>query len=275
MRLSVPTLNKLRWILTHPGFRTRPLRVGLRVLGWEFVRLRKARVRIVFDGDLFVSCRWNDGVGRLLYYFGAGHDGTFHTLDRLLLPGMTVVDVGANLGTHTLFAAKRIGENGKVIAFEPDPDMFDSLTANTDGLANVQRHRLAVSSASGMVEFHVNADSAKSSLVRLGGAVARIIVEAVRLDDQVKEPIDFLKIDVEGHELEVLKGAGELLRRQSIKIIHFEALESREEIFSMLVENGYRVFAAEGPSFEIREMSAPQEKVLNFVATHDPDLLCR
>ena len=152
MRLSLPTLYKLRWLLTHPGFRERPLRVGLRVLGWEIVRLRKASIRIVFDGDLLVTCRWNDGVGRLLHYFGAAHDGTFHTLDKLLAPGMTFVDIGANIGTHSLFAAKRIGEAGKVIAFEPDPGTFDLLTANTEGLANVQRHRLALGSQGGATQ---------------------------------------------------------------------------------------------------------------------------
>jgi FkbM family methyltransferase len=137
--------------------------------------------------------------------------GTGDVLRRLIQPGMTVADVGANIGLLTLVMAWATGPGGRVIAFEPEAIPRSNLEKmkHLNGLSWVEVRDQAVGEKPGRLTFHVSDIIGHSSLYALPEAEeARTIeVEVVRLDDVAPaKRLDVVKIDVEGAELDVLAG---------------------------------------------------------------------
>lgn len=136
---------------------------------------------------------------------------------RHLKPGMTFVDVGANLGDFSLVASRLVGNSGRVISFEPDPGncqwLRESIAKNE--LANVELREEALSNTEGQATFFLGDVSGWHTLKggQLQHEKGRITVATRRLDSLGLDRIDVMKIDVEGAELEVLQGAHESLRR--------------------------------------------------------------
>jgi FkbM family methyltransferase len=142
--------------------------------------------------------------------------GTRRVIRRLVRPGDTFIDVGANVGVHTLCAAHAMQGNGRVIAFEPFPRTSELLkrTVTMNGLASICTVRQeAVSDQPGEKDLYVGLVSAHHSLIELDNLVSAssppVNVPVVRLDDVISllDRVDLIKIDVEGMELEVLNGA--------------------------------------------------------------------
>jgi FkbM family methyltransferase len=158
-----------------------------------------------------------------LYVCGSFEPNEFAFLDRVLKPGMVFVDVGANDGYYTLFAAQRVGPSGRVLAVEPSTRERANLERNIarNGLANVTVVPLALGSSCGMAELHL-AQSAHSGHNTLGrfandGVQAESVeqVKVCTLDSLAPglalDRIDVMKIDVEGAEASVIAGARDLL----------------------------------------------------------------
>jgi FkbM family methyltransferase len=135
-----------------------------------------------------------------------------HLLRRLLRPGMTAVDVGANIGYYLLLIEQAVGPRGRVICIEPSienlPELRRTIAANA--LDNVELHEVALGDHEGSVGLHTGINSGVSE-GEAGGAYS---VPLRRLDQLVREPVHFLKIDVEGYEGQVLAGASALLEQQ-------------------------------------------------------------
>jgi FkbM family methyltransferase len=135
-------------------------------------------------------------------------------LRSVVRPGMTAVDVGANIGVHTRYLARLCGPNGRVVAFEPSPINFARLKANVRKLPNVTIHASAVGGQSGSIPLylspHLNVDH---RTYETGEARHRIDVPVVRLDDifPPRSRVDLLKVDVQGFEPPVLEGARRLI----------------------------------------------------------------
>lgn len=143
-------------------------------------------------------------------------------LRDLLQPGDTFVDVGACFGYYTLIASKRVGPEGRVIAFEPDPENFAVLHHNVEanGCRNVVLVQKALSNKPGTLELHVTPRNKGASSffeskdTRDGGTVVE--VEAVTLDDYLAasgDRPDLVKIDTEGAEGYILEGMRQTLHR--------------------------------------------------------------
>jgi FkbM family methyltransferase len=143
-------------------------------------------------------------------------------LERFLPLGGVFVDVGANVGIFSVAAAKRVGEQGRVIAFEPDPRSRALLTAN------VERHRVApwvevraeaVGDASGTRSFRSYENTPVSGFgeppeaFSPGRLLEVMPVPVATLSEAVDGRVDMVKVDVEGFEVEVLRGADALLVR--------------------------------------------------------------
>ncbi|MGI8544955.1 MAG: FkbM family methyltransferase [Aridibacter sp.] len=176
---------------------------------------------------------------------------------------MMVFDVGANVGDLTLLFS-RFALNGKVHAFEASRAAFEKLEiiCRTAKRRNVILNHLALADEKGTIKLNIYDDdylAFNSQAVRVieesGKTVEPIGVEevsATTIDDYCKEnkieQIDLLKIDVEGAEFQVLKGAKQMLESQSIKCIAFEFGQptydmgnSAEMIEDLLVNAGYQV----------------------------------
>jgi len=135
--------------------------------------------------------------------------------DRLPGPGTTAIDAGAYIGRHTLAYARAVGPQGRVIAIEPLPDNFRLLTGNVrrNGYRNVHCERCALGRTSGEVRLGYDRETSIASAC--GDFPLHVTVPQRSLDDLLAEQhvarVDFVKIDVEGAELDVLEGGQQVL----------------------------------------------------------------
>lgn len=148
---------------------------------------------------------------------------------QLLKPGMVVVDIGAHVGYFSLLAAKLVGPEGKVYAFEPEPSNHLLLLRNIEinNYTTIRAQRKAVSNRSGSMDLFLSAlDSGSHSLHAAGarGVTGTARVEATTLDAFLEAEgwpkVDLIKIDVEGAEVAVLEGMRQLLdQRRGLKLV--------------------------------------------------------
>ena len=159
---------------------------------------------------------------------------------RVVARGDVVIDIGANLGIHTVLLAKLIGPDGKLFAFEPNTALLPTLRRTVAGLPNASLHTCALSDEVGRSAFFVPADDTKASLAdwtdeAIDGQAREETCERRRLDDMVAEGTiarpDFIKCDVEGAELLVFRGARSVLDRPDAPIVLFEVNAHTSEGF--------------------------------------------
>jgi len=169
-------------------------------------------------------------------------------LQRYLRPGMTFYDLGANIGFLSLLAARLVGEQGRVIAFEADPEIAERLRKHVDRnkFRCVTVVEKAVWSETSKVFFEpidpaTSPDRGLGHVVEVSSANT-VEIEAVTLDDfaRTSPAPDFIKCDVEGAEVEVFRGAHWLLAEKRPGIvceIHSEA--NRQALLAELKRFGY------------------------------------
>lgn len=212
----------------------------------------------------------------LLMLYDAGPEGlepgTRRVLTRLLQPGMVFVDVGAHVGTLTLAGARRVGPTGKVFAFEPTPATFELLkrTLDLNGLKWATAHRVAcgcrreqrtlylgpVLGHSSLFPLHEGYDASSAETVI--ASESSVDVEVVPLDDffHPGERVDFVKIDVEGAEIEVLTGMRRVIADNPELAIVAEFGPSHLKRVGLDARSWFQAFAAHGlVAFAIEELS--------------------
>lgn len=259
--------KKFSWLTSEPEFQAHPLNVSLRLLQWEWYRMKGAPV-VMSLYDFKIQARPCDGVGRILFYFREHADDLFGFMKSYLKPGMTFVDVGANIGSHTIHGSRLVGREGKVFSIEADRNTFDLLQSNIrgNGVANATLFNQCVCDKQGEVLFNVDLNSARSSLVRKGSS--QILLSANRLDDLLPRGIqvDLLKLDVEGAEYLVLSGATQIFQRTPPRVVVFEATSNQKEIQEFLSSHGYRLYKFHRSNCSLIEVAWP---VFNTYAIRD------
>jgi FkbM family methyltransferase len=166
-------------------------------------------------------------------------------LEPLLVPGARFVGVGANVGFFTLLAAARVGPAGRVVSFEPNPDNRELLgrSLGANGFANVTLHPHAVGERPGTLWLH---PIRNSSLARLAATAdgAAVEVPVVALDETLLDVgrVDVIKIDTDGAEPAVLRGARGVIRRH------------RPAIFLEWAPVLYQGAGGEGPESTLNEL---------------------
>lgn len=140
--------------------------------------------------------------------------------------GDIVLDIGANIGYYTLIFAELVGEEGKVFAFEPEPTNFALLKKNVEisGYQNVMLVQKAVSNKTGKFKLYLCEDNnGGHSIYKQHNSKRSVEVETTRLDDYFKNDggkINFIKMDIEGAEMEAIQGMPSLLKKnKNVKII--------------------------------------------------------
>ncbi len=136
-------------------------------------------------------------------------------LSGVLRPGMTMLDVGANIGYFSVLAAQLVGERGNVIAVEPEQRNLRVLRYNTWRYSNVEIVPAAAWHARGMLELRFNADNAGDHQVHpVGAADGNVLVPALPLDEVLADrQVDVIKIDTQGVDHHVIAGMEETLSR--------------------------------------------------------------
>lgn len=176
----------------------------------------------------------------------------------VIKPGATILDVGANIGIYSLMASVKAGNNGKVYAFEPAEWAINRLKKNIsiNKFSNIEVIEKGVGEAPGHFNFYVCEDDAYNSLGNspMEGVKEVRKIEVITVDDFVRErelsKVDVLKIDTEGADYLVLKGASSLLQSKNPPIIFCEYNKNIKEGFEFTLKDfdqflnnmGYKVF---------------------------------
>lgn len=159
-------------------------------------------------------------IGRSIERYGEFSEGEVELFKQVVRAGATVVEVGANYGTHTLPLSRLAGPAGRVIAFEPQRLVFQALCANLalNSLANVDARQEAAGAEPGWItvpplDYERENNFGGLSLAPSAGTTPGERVRLTPLDSLELPRLDLLKIDVEGMELSVLEGASQTLQR--------------------------------------------------------------
>jgi len=143
---------------------------------------------------------------------------------RCIRPGMTVADVGANIGVNTALFADLVGPGGAVHAFEPAPENFARLSAALRGLAHVTPVQAAVAEAGGERALYLSPDlNVDHRLYDPGDGRRKVTIRSVALDDYFADrAVGFVKIDIQGFECQALRGMRRVLAQPGCRGVMFE-----------------------------------------------------
>ncbi|MBI3885589.1 MAG: FkbM family methyltransferase [Opitutae bacterium] len=255
-------------------------------------RRRHATVFLPWGHPLEINPQ--ESIGRSITALNSFDLPVAETIWRLLDDGETAADIGANIGYMSSAMAARLCRGGRVLSFEPMPELAARLRMNAHSwraltTATIEIHELAVSNDSGTATLYSPPDFANNNgLASLQHPTAsaspgtEITVQCMRLDDTFPEPgrLALIKVDVEGNEFNVFSGASQLLDTRRVRDIIFEEKNPfPTPSISFLESKGYAVFRVArgllGPVLlppqakNSKEIDSP-----TFLGTMDPQRAC-
>lgn len=236
-----------------------PLKEG--PLNDHSVGIVKARHGLFFINprDIYV------GVSMVKYGEYCEHEWQF--MRRFIHTGDHVIDAGANMGAFALPMARAVGPNGSVMAFEPQPEIFNCLqnTAALNKMPQLQVFQKGLGEVAGIVHcagqnYSDMGHFAGHSLLEKG---TDIKVEIVRIDDVFLAPrLSFMKIDVEGMEEDVLKGAAQTIRRdRPVLYVENDKPDKSAGVITTLMDMGYRMWWHTTPMFNPNNINKDSENL--------------
>jgi FkbM family methyltransferase len=232
------------------------------------------------------------GIARcLIVYNGVWEALQTDTFLSILKEGMVVLDIGANVGYYTLLAARAVGPQGKVFAFEPEPKNYGLLCSNVkeNGYDNVITVPSALSDHNGTGRLYLSPNnSGIHNLSKRWEETTFINVNTVTLDEYFRDyerRIDVIKLDAEGAEELIFKGMSQLLKNNP-NLILFTELNPASDVYSpegyiqKLIASGFRIFELVEEEHSVRAIG--RERLSRLTQSlHDPkipethsDLVC-
>jgi FkbM family methyltransferase len=256
---------------------------------WVRLNDRLSFVRGV-EGD-FLILNSDTAISRFILDYGLWAANDVILFKRLVGPGMSVADIGANLGHHTVVFSKLVGPTGRVVACEPQRLLFQLLSGNLalNGCTNVVARQCAVGDEADRVELWpidydrpnnfgaLGVSRHQGELKRdQGGEAVDLVVTADLLAPF--RPLDFVKVDVQSYELFVLRGALPVLRDDRPTLfVEMSPFWMRHtgydyrEVYALLIECGYRLYDPHGSHAEpvgIRQWSGDRDEEWDVLAIH-------
>jgi FkbM family methyltransferase len=201
---------------------------------------------------------------------------------RLTQPGDLCLDIGGNIGYMALVLALSSGPKGRVLCFEPNVQLHPMLLENIQswaklGVAPIEMKSIALSDRAGTAQLSFPDDyEANRGVASLEHGTGGVTVETAPLDSLNLPSVGVAKIDVEGHEASVFRGAANSLRQKSIRDLVFEEhAPFPASSHKILLEFGYSIFrlgrSLRGPI--LQDPAGPHmdpNRPQNFLATADP-----
>jgi FkbM family methyltransferase len=235
--------------------------------------------RCVLAREGYVLYNANDVfIGQSIERYGEACELEAGMLRQLCRPGSVVVEAGSNIGTHTLVLARSVGPTGYVHAYEAQRVVFQTLCANLalNSIVNVDARHAAVGAEPGWVLIP---DIDYTQTANFGGVPVNAFasgrkVAKVTLDDELDtERLDLVKIDVEGMELEVLRGAAALIARfRPILYVENDRPETSEALIRHLLGLDYRLYWHLPPLYNPRNFFGESENVFSNIVS--VNMLC-
>jgi FkbM family methyltransferase len=212
-------LNQVRYVRRHSGYR--PGVSEFRLVAWVLFVLVREAVTVRFGSlgfQLSVPAELR-GQSKTAYLFREDYEPELRHLHKVLMVGDVFVDVGAHYGVYSVAGAQIVGETGAVISVEPSPHCFPILSSNTAHLAQIRIAKVALGSSETQGRLIDHPDKSRmwldDSAEGLDGALVEIRTLDSLLESYRLPRVDFIKIDVEGRELDVLKGAEKTIAKFS------------------------------------------------------------
>jgi FkbM family methyltransferase len=250
------------------------------------LRFREERLQTELSNGYRIVVFPNEFIGRSVYYFGEVDPKVTGALRMLLDKGDTLIDIGANVGVVSLQCLESVGPGGRVVAVEPQRQCCEALRSSIalNGIANLELYESALSDRAGRSVMHLE-DPGNFGTAKLCGNVSSQKAESVDVLDASAFLTSLeiageyvLKIDVEGHEGNVLLGCAPFMKKRTPKAVVFESTSHKYEgadffqnpAYTTLTSIGLKVFQIHKSLFamkltEVRESSgAPQ--ATDFVA---------
>lgn len=219
---------------------------------------------------LRISPATHRGIERSIYYTGTYEKGTLSILKQILREGDLFVDVGANIGIMTIYGSSLVEDTGKVVAFEANPDtkriLDDNISINR--IKNVETSPYAIGSEqkTGKIYLNTNVERGAASLIQSEASSEFHPVEIIRLDKHeslMHRKIRAMKIDIEGYELEALKGCGEILSGDDPPILIVECSEMRANLNATVADLFHYIKAAN--HFRVFKQTKGKERISPLV----------
>ncbi|MGZ2749543.1 FkbM family methyltransferase [Burkholderia stagnalis] len=223
-------------------------------------------------------------VGRSLAIYGEWSEAEISLFRQIVREGDTVIEAGANIGTHTVFLSRAVGASGKVLAFEASRHTHQLLCANMalNECLNVHAIQKAIGEANGSALFPLMdpaqpGNFGEASLRSASTAAATEEVAMQSIDALALERLDFIKADIEGHELALLVGAVEALRKfrpvvyLEIDCANGKPTGNRDELVNFLEPLGYAAFYYIAPMFNPANFRGVNEDHMGAISL---DLVC-
>jgi len=217
-------------------------------------------------------------IGRSLDLYGEYSEGEVELFRTLVRGGDWVLDVGANIGAHTLWFAKTTAAGGGgVFAFEPQQLVFQTLCANLalNSLTNVFCYMKAVGQLPGEVRVPMLDPNRRNNFGALGTKLfgQGEPVPLMRLDDLPLNQCRLIKVDVEGMELDVLRGAVSFIRRlRPILYVENDREENAPQLIRFIESLGYELFWHRPPLYNPDNFFENPQNVFGAILSHN--MLC-
>ncbi|MCD6011920.1 MAG: FkbM family methyltransferase [Flavipsychrobacter sp.] len=205
------------------------------------------------DDGLVCFINTKDLIGWKIFFFGEYEEGTNSILSKYIKPNDVVIEAGANIGSETLLIARML-KQGRVYAFEPNPYTFDRLKINAsiNELENISTYDYALGESDTTIQFNIYpknfCNSGMSSKYMETSNTRKIDVTQKKLDTFLKEnninKVDFIKMDIQGAEMDMIAGATETIARHK-PTIFTEACEPYNDtkvLYQTLKAAGYNVY---------------------------------
>jgi len=281
-------MNPLQ-IFFRPEYLFRPKQIIHRLRRLYYTPKAQGEIVVLPWGDS-VKVFPHEVIGAGIWCYGVFDLVVAESVLRLLDSGETGLDIGANIGQLSTLMARRVGLKGRVLSFEPHPDIYQELIANCNPAINITKNLQASNTALGhnkgegtlIIPNEFEGNRGTSRIGKQENKNEKTLAIKIETLDEICQPFAFIgvcKIDVEGHESEVFKGASKTLQQRKIRDIIYEDVGlANTELQQILAAAGYAIFSLHtdvlkprlSPFLSKQPFKINQEGQ-NFLATLDPD----
>lgn len=229
------------------------------------------------EGNFEINCNTSTWIGARIVYIGDYEPEVKNVFKQYIQQNNTVLDIGANIGLHSLYFSELVGNAGSVISYEPVQQNFVLLEQNVkqNGYNNIEIRNIALGNKNEAIGISIDVNSSNPGSYNLFDNDGQVMINCRIGDEVVDQPVDFIKIDVEGYEAFVIDGLTKTIRRDLPKILfeydpfyHHKTKLPKDFIFQKLLKLGYTFYKINRKNLE-KVIIFDQVKSCNILALVD------